>query len=406
MRGATPAERAPIADLYATCFSGPHRPYERMHALQTRHAPARPGFRDENARVAVLDGRIVSHVQVIPYTMHYGQATLTVGGVGNVCTHPDHRGRGYSAAVMRDAIAYMRAIGCDISLLNGIAGYYPQFGYANVWPYHNLDVNPRDLAGLTTTLTVRDLSRDDIPAMLALYEQAWRGRPGARCRDSAYLAWALDWFDTPKVAAVDAEDRLRGYMVDFWVPGAICEVVAEDADTTAALLLASAASVEAAYGDGDDTQPFRWFIPPDATAARHARRLCTVEIIARVRRDGGWMGRIIDLHSTIEKLLPELEARVQGSPCVGWEGRLLIETDLGAVTLAFSRGALALDRGNARPSATARLSQRDLAQLMFAFLTPAEVAAQVGAFIDAPALRLLEALFPPRVCDIAGLDWF
>ena len=409
IRGATAGDRPQIAHLCATCFSGPLGSYEDMHTLHLEHTPARPGFRHENARVAVLGERVVSHVQVVPFTIDYGQSRLTVGGIGDVCTDPEFRGQGHAAALMGDALEHMASIGCDISLLNGIANYYNRFGYANVWPYRHLDVNPRDTEGLASPLTTRPLTPADAPAILALYNRAWQGRPGARVRDLEYLTWALGR-ETQKVAAVDAAGRLRGYAVEWGLTGAVCEVDADDEAATAALLIASAASATAAYGS-EDTQPFRWFIPPDAPAARFARQLCAVELIERTRPNGGWMGRIINLPRTIEKLLPELEARLRESPHAGWTGRLRLETDIGQVTLAASQGRLALGR-HARTSLVARMRQDDLIQLLFAYVTPAEVAARAHIAhqgrrgIDAEAYSLLKALFPPRVSYIAGLDWF
>ncbi|MCZ7545853.1 MAG: GNAT family N-acetyltransferase [Anaerolineae bacterium] len=407
IRGAHPDEREQIARLYAGVFSTPDMPYDMLYALNREGYVQEPGFRHEHTRVVVRDGQVIAQVKVNPFAIHYGAATLTAAGLGDVCTHPDHRGQGHATDLMRDTLAYVADIGCDLALLNGVTDYYHRFDFANAWPYRHVDVYAADTDRLTrapaSALALRAMTDDDIPAMLALYNRTWPAHPGARIRDAAYLAWKLSGFNTKKVVAVDDAGQLRGYMVDWWTPGAVCEVVAASADATAAFLRASAATVRAAYGDDDAA--FRWFVPPDAPAARHARRLCPVEIMERSRPGGGWMARLIDLPRTVEKLLPELEARVQRSPYADWAGYLRLETDLGHVTLALSHGRIMTGR-HTRQSLVAQMRQTDLVELMFAYSTPAEVAAQAHAHIDREALGLLRALFPPVVSGMAGIDWF
>ncbi len=409
IRGARPDDWEQIAHLNARCFMQEMPLDDELRAIYEHYTTQRPGFDHAHERIAVRGGQVVSHTLVIPYTMRYGGSTLKVGGIGNVCTHPDHRRRGYAGEVLQDTIPYMNSIGCDLSLLNGVGDYYNRFGYANVWPMYLLRMDARNVAGLSTSLTVRDLTDGDIPAMLALYNRTWRDRPGAWLRDAEYLTWKLWDVKARRLAAVDRNGRVRGYLAGMgpWQhPAWSGEVLSADPDATAALLRASAAEVEKAGGeDHTGERFFYWITPPDDPPARHVRDLCPVDMVAWTRPNGGWMGRIINLQSTVEKLFPELEARLADSQFTGWSGRLRLETDLGQITLAFSQGKPALGR-HTRSSLVAQVDQANLIQLMFAYATPEEVAARQGVQIDPEAIPLLRALFPQRVCCLAGLDWY
>jgi len=151
--------------------------------------------------------------------------------------------------------------------------------------------------------------------------------------------------------------------------------------------------------------PFTWKTAHDTPVARHVRALCPALLVTETVPNGGWMGRVINLRNMMEKLLPELQARIQASSFAGWVGRLRIETDIGQVTLTFSQGRLALGR-HMRESLVTRIAQTDLIQLIFSYATPTDVIARQGIHLDAETTGLLNALFPQRICDIAGIDWF
>ncbi|MBN1284936.1 MAG: GNAT family N-acetyltransferase [Anaerolineae bacterium] len=403
-----------FADLDGRVFAGPGRSYDMLYDLVANHLPNMPGFKPEYLRLGMVDGELAAQAQIVPFTMSYGRAALNVGGIASVATDAAHRGKGYATAMMRDGIRYLEAHKFDISLLGSIpANFYNRMGYANVWPNYRLRVAPRDvdtlsadrLGGALPVVEVRELTPDDYPAALALYDQHWGKRYGAHIRSLDYLTWRLGRVFIYKRAAFDGSGRLRGYMLSHR-HNPVIEVVSSDAETTAALLRESVAAIMAHETDAEAReQPFTWGVPPDSPVVRHVRALCPVSICTECYPNKGWMGRIIDLRSTIEHLLPELQARIQDSPYARWAGRLRIETDIGQATVAFSQGRLALGR-HVRDSLVTRLSQTDLIQLIFSYVTPAEVAARQGVHFDAQTTGLLEALFPPVVADLGGVDWF
>lgn len=60
-----------------------------------------------------------------------GQMTV-IGGVGGIATHPDHRGRGYAAVSVDEAIGWMRERGAGFALLvcrDALVPYYAKHGW-------------------------------------------------------------------------------------------------------------------------------------------------------------------------------------------------------------------------------------------------------------------------------------
>ena len=107
-------------------------------------------------QVAVEDGEIVSAVQICKRTVPCGEYRLVMGGIANVATLPEHRGKGYNTECMKRAIAVMEADAMDFSLLfTGINAYYARLGYCDM-PRPNLAGTLREsLAPLALPYRVR-----------------------------------------------------------------------------------------------------------------------------------------------------------------------------------------------------------------------------------------------------------
>ena len=132
----------------------------------------RPAFQFDQHRIGVLDGEIIAHAVARPYTLRYGTAELTFGGIGGVCSHPEQRMKGYVAAVMRDAIAYMQARGDHLSLLNtGVDNLYAKFGYQTLWSDGSVEIEAAAALHLSSSLKVRAAVVNDVPQMAALFER-------------------------------------------------------------------------------------------------------------------------------------------------------------------------------------------------------------------------------------------
>lgn len=77
---------------------------------------------------AFVDGTIVSFVGFVPSVIRIGDAHLNVYSIGAVCTHPDHRGKGYAGAILELIREHSRRAGAPIILVSGNRGMYERFG--------------------------------------------------------------------------------------------------------------------------------------------------------------------------------------------------------------------------------------------------------------------------------------
>ena len=168
-----------VARLASAVFSGKRSDqYEPRLSLwqQRRKSPA---FTLDQLRVGCVDGRIVSLARVTQHTLRYGRATLRVAGIGDVCTHPSYRRRGYSAAVMHDALTAVAERGAHLAMLRDETHYYARYGFYPVWPDYWLVFNAGDAAGLIPELRLRPIDPADAQA---LSDQIGR----ASCRERVF----------------------------------------------------------------------------------------------------------------------------------------------------------------------------------------------------------------------------
>jgi GNAT superfamily N-acetyltransferase len=89
--------------------------------------------------------RVISHAGVLEIHLVVAGRPMLVGGVHAVVTHPDHRGRGLSRALMEEALAW-----CDARygtvLLTGEPALYDRYGFRS-WPEHRFAGNRRGSGG-------------------------------------------------------------------------------------------------------------------------------------------------------------------------------------------------------------------------------------------------------------------
>ena len=80
--------------------------------------------------VARLDGRIAGHVAFSPVTVSDGSADWY--GLGPVAVLPDLQGQGIGAALIRDGLERLKALGAAGCVVMGDPAYYGRFGFAQM----------------------------------------------------------------------------------------------------------------------------------------------------------------------------------------------------------------------------------------------------------------------------------
>lgn len=77
-------------------------------------------------------GSLVSYTGVIRREGTHDGEPISIGGVGGIATHPEHRGRGYASIGMGRAIDFLTGEGADFALLvcrDELVDYYEKLGW-------------------------------------------------------------------------------------------------------------------------------------------------------------------------------------------------------------------------------------------------------------------------------------
>ncbi len=134
---------------------------ETLPATQVTWAPTMWSI-----RVRDDDGRLVSHVGMLTRDVSVDDVPMTIGGIGGVKTHPDARGRGYAAAAIRTATAFLTdTCGAAFVLLVCLPPTVPYYERLGWHRFHGtlLVAQPGGTIPFTTNLPMVLPARDAAP---------------------------------------------------------------------------------------------------------------------------------------------------------------------------------------------------------------------------------------------------
>jgi predicted N-acetyltransferase YhbS len=393
LRAARPDDLPLILELTCQAFGEGVR--ERFFT-QLHHDSS---HRLEQSRVAEVDGTIASYVRVSDRPIRYGHASLRMGGIGAVATHPRFRGQGLATALLEDAIGYLRSAGYHLSMLfSGIQPFYARLGWVP-FPEHafRLPVSPVANAPCPCGETVRRFDpQRDLAAVERIYDAYNEGRTGP------YLRYHQYW--------LDGHSRVLG------VPPVL--VAERDGEVVAYASLRPTGDSPWLYeagclaGGADAFLPLAWAIVNEARAGgmtavegqlpRSHGLLAALQEFGESPIEGRlpqhMMLRVIDLGGLFRAALPTLSERLHrraglvpglralGFRVAGEEVRLTVERD-----------ALSIDAGTADRVLDLRtdhffrlfLGERPLPLLTEQF-------AVGGVSLDEDERGFLDVLFPPQ----------
>jgi GNAT superfamily N-acetyltransferase len=127
-----------LREVLSTCYKGPDDwmfPTQRYWQEPPQHrwwirGPA---------------GAIISQIAVHDKIIGSPIGDLRIGGVGLVCTHPDHRRKGYVRLLLTEALEWMKRDGMSFSLLFAAVDAYSSSGYITVNnPFHQFDFRTKE----------------------------------------------------------------------------------------------------------------------------------------------------------------------------------------------------------------------------------------------------------------------
>ncbi len=307
-----------------------------------------PGFSPDDCFVIDgADGEIAAHLMLIPRAIRFGDCVLSAAEIGVVGTLDTYRGQGYATALMERALQRMSERADALSIIFGIPNFYERWGYeyavglyltsyessidtalaqkASDWnPSHGYERRLASMLGVRgKAITVRPFALDDLPAIMALYNQASARGHYVMDRTEETWRWQIDYMtdigrhDNDSFLVAESHGAILAYlrMVTSasvnWFRGddaarfSIVEFGGDDPDATGALL-AEAASCARIY----DAERIGLFVHPQSTLMEHALArggaLCTFT--------GAGFLRLNDLELVFEGMANTLRQRLDASP--------------------------------------------------------------------------------------------
>lgn len=356
--------------------------------------------------VAVLDGKIVSAVQICKRTIPLGEYKLTMGGIANVATLPEFRGQGLNTECLKKAVSVMEADAMDFSLLfTGINPYYGRLGYCDQpMTIYNGRIREQ-FHPKPSPYRVRPALAKDVSPIFQIYNSYNATRPLAVLRTEAY--WR-DWIGiSPEkipenlFVAENEHGSVEGYVrvghFSSAVPYNENEVEAriiEFGSSPSDSLSIASALLEEVTGRvlHEGTQRLVASVPkePALQAA-----LETILEKVETRTSSSAMFRLLHSTNLFKSLTFAMNERWReaGRP----QGILTFETPYGATCIDATKSFLFI---TSEETAKASLSQSAFFGLLFGN-TPPEAVTE-----DPDAQRLLHALFSPHHPIFWGADGF
>ena len=351
-------------------------PEDRMHGMQRAYCHALSDRPADYHRYLILkeNNRIVSHVGLIPMEVVIeGGSTVLVGGIGEVATDKEYRGRGLMSTLIDHSIRLMSERGYDLSWLCGDRQRYGRLGYENGGRAHVFELTPRSVAcypPATTSIQPYKGEQRYLNRIRAIHDkEPFRvSRTGrqykllfARAGQETLCAFRNRRLVSYLVFARDQKDQNKATVNEF----------------------------------GGDEAGFRDIIQHlvNVMGLEHLKvpAPCTFHPLKKVLSEGSGsyavistygMLRIINLRSLLSKFEEQMTQKHMHGKQTG--NIALVDSERGEkVTLKFGERVKVLGRGQAHHDVI--LSSREMVQVLFGLTRPSESfeLGRAGPFLDA-----------------------
>ncbi|MDH7482088.1 MAG: GNAT family N-acetyltransferase [Armatimonadota bacterium] len=390
-RAIRPDEFDECLNLWATVFERVGRNYFLPYFYGD------PWFKLEYTRVCVVDGKLVSAVQICERLVSVGVADIVMGGIANVATLPEYRGKGYSSRLLKDSIRVMRRCGFDFSLLfTGIQPFYERLGWKSMpMPYLmgklKQNIKPLEVRGYV----VRQRTDDDFPGIQAVYQAYNNARPLTVRRPTNYWkGYVQPRFGQPDNTIVaERGGTIIGYVFSPSDKDTfrISEIGCLPGQEACFDLLITCAAARAR----DMGAQGLWCNVPQEPRILKALRRVSDDLQVREYHSG--MYRLIDIRSLGARLMHELNLRVRNNMLSS--GAISLDTEFGSLELTVSDSQVNL---GAYDPMHVQISQEDLFSLIFGFKSVDEL--QIETTLEAH--KIISTLFPKQKPVFWGPDHF
>lgn len=359
-----------------------------------------PGFRREHTRIARWRGELAGAVRVNVETLRLGEARLRMGGFGWVTTSPAHRNRGVGRALMAGTLAYLRELGCHVSMLFGIPNFYHRFGFTTTLSDYATIVRVPEIAEAgTPDCKVRPGKPGDIRAIQRIHNANDSETACSIVRTAAHIGnqWER-WKDVRVIT--DPQGAVAGYYLPRQADD---ELVVEEAGVTGRAICAALLSACARQAADACLPRIRLRVPPPHPLGRYLLEFQSVHEM-RTHRNGEGMMAFVSLGETLESMIPEWESRLARHAARAYRTEATLVVDGAPYRVRANRGAI--DIANTPGKNKFGCSAAELMHLVTGFRFLDDVHALQRRIITAEARELLGVIFPKRAPYVSPPDRF
>ena len=353
-----------------------------------------PVFDPEHTRVAISEGRAVSVILMAPRMMRFGPVKVPAMTVGPVATHDRYRKRGYCAAAMNDASAYMKENGFLLAYLGGVPNFYYRFGYYPYMSRGNVEFKREEAGKEARAGRLRAMTRKDLPRVRRLYDEVTAERICAAARDDKVWDWLIgpggraSLFEGPKMI-LDARGRLCGYLtMKPKAPLQVHEIVVRQDEAGCRAALGALVREARRHELKEVTLPLPW----DDALAVVLRQYVGAEFKLWAHPTGGALMKIVDFPGLMRRLQPLFARRWRRAGKALPTLRFTLSSEIGAAGFTVERGGVRVSdplRGS-----RVRIPQRWLSGLITGYHAVRDIARRRGASVPTRLMSVLEVLFP------------
>lgn len=200
------------AEIAAAAFPDRTESFFRARSVDVPFLPI------ENSLLVIVDGTIVSSLQIHERKCDFGEYSVTIGAIGNVATLPEYRGNGYASKLLNYSVEFLEEKQYAFSILRSeLHDFYARFGW-EVLPFKRIRVKqPETLESAISGQWILFDKKRYLENLATIYSHEWNS-DGAVVRPE--VLWD-DWIFNPQADIIDesqvqllvSEGSIVGYLV-------------------------------------------------------------------------------------------------------------------------------------------------------------------------------------------------
>ena len=366
-----------------------------IDAMIKKFIYSHPKMTLKNHYIMKHKGKAVATLNLIPLDWSIGGVPLRVAEMGNVATLPEYRNLGLIRRLVTEYHKDVESQGYDMSTIEGIPGFYRQFGYDYALTHDEEASIPVDkLPDCESRLGFRPFVEKDIPAAKTLLAESQRELLVHSVRDDAIWrmqqATGLAGEYSYEAYAVESDGGMVAY---FRLSGRPVEkqlILREATDTSYPASLAILSFLKAhSRKQGYDTLVAR-------TSYQDPIARILASLGAQQHTPYAWQIRITDPVSLLWKMRPLFESRIAASEYCGLTERLNINFRRFRIQLTLKDGSITgIEPLKTEEPCVVGLNPPASTQLILGYRSRQELDQCHPDFIVRPMYkRLIDVLFP------------